>query len=61
MRREIRYAVAHQPVRSLMALVAMASLFGRGPLELLPAFAPAWPLFLYRPAISPVLQARSVP
>lgn len=35
----IRYAAAHQPVRSLMALVAMASLFGRGPLELLPAFA----------------------
>ncbi|HEX7061630.1 MAG TPA: MFS transporter [Woeseiaceae bacterium] len=35
----LRYAAAHGPVRNLMALVALASLFGRGPLELLPAFA----------------------
>lgn len=35
----IRYAATHRRVRSLMALVAVASLFGRGPLELLPAFA----------------------
>lgn len=35
----IRYAAGHPPVRHLMALVAMASFFGRGPLELLPAFS----------------------
>ena len=35
----MRYVAAHAPVRELLALVAMASFFGRGPLELLPAFA----------------------
>jgi MFS family permease len=35
----VRYAAAHTPIRHLMGVVAMASLFGRGPLELLPAFA----------------------
>ena len=37
----VRYAVTHGPVRRLMALVGLASLFGRGTLELLPAFAEA--------------------
>lgn len=35
----VRYALARTPVRQLLGLVAMASFFGRGPLELLPAFA----------------------
>lgn len=35
----VRYVSASTPVRQLLGLVAMASLFGRGPLELLPAFA----------------------
>ncbi len=35
----VRYVRASTPVRQLMGLVAMASFFGRGPLELLPAFA----------------------
>ena len=35
----VRYVRASTPVRQLLGLVAMASLFGRGPLELLPAFA----------------------
>lgn len=35
----LRYVVARTSVRQLLGLVAMASFFGRGPLELLPAFA----------------------
>lgn len=35
----LRYVAASTPVRQLLGLVAMASFFGRGPLELLPAFA----------------------
>lgn len=35
----MRYVLANRSIRQLMALVAIASLFGRGPLELLPAFA----------------------
>ena len=35
----VRYVRASTPVRQLMGLVAMASFFARGPLELLPAFA----------------------
>jgi MFS family permease len=35
----VRYVRASTPVRQLLGLVAMASFFGRGPLELLPAFA----------------------
>lgn len=35
----MRYALADTSIRQLMGLIAMASLFGRGPLELLPAFA----------------------
>ncbi|MGH8194588.1 MAG: MFS transporter [Woeseiaceae bacterium] len=35
----MRYVLANRSIRLLMALVAIASLFGRGPLELLPAFA----------------------
>jgi MFS family permease len=35
----VRYAMARTSVRQLLGLVAMISFFGRGPLELLPAFA----------------------
>jgi MFS family permease len=35
----MRYVLADRSIRRLMALVAIASFFGRGPLELLPAFA----------------------
>jgi MFS family permease len=35
----LRYSLADTSIRHLLGLVAMASLFGRGPLELLPAFA----------------------
>lgn len=35
----IRYVASRTAVRQLLGLVAMASFFGRGPLELLPAFA----------------------
>lgn len=35
----IRYVAGHRGVRQLLGLVALASFFGRGPLELLPAFA----------------------
>jgi predicted MFS family arabinose efflux permease len=35
----MRYVLANAAIRRLMALVAIASFFGRGPLELLPAFA----------------------
>lgn len=35
----LRYVSAHTSVRQLLSLVAMASFFGRGPLELMPAFA----------------------
>ncbi|MEX2496695.1 MAG: MFS transporter [Woeseia sp.] len=35
----VRYAMARPALRHLLGLVAMASFFGRGPLELLPAFA----------------------
>ena len=35
----LRYAMARTSVRQLLGLVAMTSFFGRGPLELLPAFA----------------------
>jgi len=35
----VRYAMAQTSVRQLLGLVAMTSFFGRGPLELLPAFA----------------------
>lgn len=35
----VRYVLGSTPVRQLLGLVAMASFFGRGPLEMLPAFA----------------------
>ena len=35
----VGYVLARTPVRQLLGLQAMASFFGRGPLELLPAFA----------------------
>lgn len=35
----VRYAISHTPILHLMGMVAIVSLFGRGPLELLPAFA----------------------
>ena len=36
-----RYAFTHQTIRSLLLLAAMGSVFGRGALEMLPAFADA--------------------
>ncbi len=36
-----RYAFSHELIRALLILVAMASVFGRGALEMLPAFADA--------------------
>lgn len=36
-----RYAFSHDVIRALLVLVAMASVFGRGALEMLPAFADA--------------------
>ena len=35
----IRYVVAHRTIRSLLVVVAVASVFGRGALEMMPAFA----------------------
>ena len=37
----IRYVVAHQTIRGLLISVAVASVFGRGALEMMPAFADA--------------------
>ena len=37
----IRYALGHRTIRSLLITVAVASVFGRGALEMLPAFADA--------------------
>ncbi len=36
-----RYAFSHDVIRALLVLVALASVFGRGALEMLPAFADA--------------------
>jgi len=35
----VRYVLGHQTIRSLLITVAVASVFGRGALEMLPAFA----------------------
>ncbi len=35
----VRYVLSHQTIRSLLITVAVASVFGRGALEMLPAFA----------------------
>jgi MFS family permease len=35
----VRYVLGHQTIRSLLVTVAVASVFGRGALEMLPAFA----------------------
>ncbi len=37
----VRYVIAHRTIRGLLMTVAVASLFGRGSLEMLPAFADA--------------------
>jgi MFS family permease len=37
----VRYVLSHQTIRSLLVTVAVASVFGRGALEMLPAFADA--------------------
>ena len=37
----VRYTVAHRTIRGLMITVAVASVFGRGALEMMPAFADA--------------------
>ena len=37
----IRYVRAHRTIRGLLVIIAVASLFGRGALEMLPAFADA--------------------
>ena len=37
----IRYIVQHPTIRSLLLLIAVASVFGRGALEMMPAFADA--------------------
>ncbi len=37
----VRYVLGHQTIRSLLITVAVASVFGRGALEMLPAFADA--------------------
>ena len=35
----MRYAIAHKTIRGLLITVAVASIFGRGALEMMPAFA----------------------
>lgn len=37
----IRYAWQHRPIRFLLAIIGVSSVFGRGTLEMLPAFADA--------------------
>ncbi|MDZ7769155.1 MAG: MFS transporter [Woeseiaceae bacterium] len=37
----MRYAFTHREIRPLLAIIAVASVLGRGPLEMLPAFADA--------------------
>lgn len=37
----VRYVVTHRTIRGLLIVVAVASLFGRGALEMMPAFADA--------------------
>lgn len=37
----IRYVLAHRTIRGLLVIIAMASVFGRGALEMLPVFADA--------------------
>jgi MFS family permease len=37
----VRYAIAHRTIRALFITVAVASVFGRGALEMMPAFADA--------------------
>ena len=37
----VRYVAEHQTIRALLLIVAIASVFGRGALEMLPAFADA--------------------
>jgi len=37
----MRYAFTHRQIRPLLAVIAVASVLGRGPLEMLPAFADA--------------------
>ncbi len=37
----VRYAVTHKTIRGLLITVAVASIFGRGALEMMPAFADA--------------------
>jgi predicted MFS family arabinose efflux permease len=37
----VRYVLRHDAIRPLLAVIAIASVLGRGPLELLPAFADA--------------------
>ncbi|MEX0709316.1 MAG: MFS transporter [Woeseia sp.] len=37
----MRYAFTHRGIRPLLAIIAVASVLGRGPLEMLPAFADA--------------------
>jgi len=41
MRDGVSYALSHSRIRALLAIVAVASLFGRGALEMMPAFADA--------------------
>lgn len=35
----VRYVRQHQPIRAVLVIIALASVFGRGALEMLPAFA----------------------
>jgi MFS family permease len=37
----VRYVRHHQPIRAVLVIIALASVFGRGALEMLPAFADA--------------------
>ena len=37
----IRYVRQHRPIRAVLVIIALASVFGRGALEMLPAFADA--------------------
>ncbi|MDH3531946.1 MAG: MFS transporter [Gammaproteobacteria bacterium] len=41
MRDGVRYALSHSRIRALLLIIAVASVFGRGVLEMLPAFADA--------------------
>lgn len=41
MKEGMRYAFTHREIRPLLAVIAVASVLGRGPLEMLPAFADA--------------------